>query len=76
MIEVANEELDLTRFERSVAAGREALSRGDAGTAAELMEQGLALWRGPALAEFSEPFARHEGARLEELLRPRRLRKR
>ncbi len=27
----------------------------------------LALWRGPALAEFSEPFARHEGARLEEL---------
>jgi pimeloyl-ACP methyl ester carboxylesterase len=25
------------------------------------------LWRGPALAEFAEPFARHEGARLEEL---------
>ena len=30
-------------------------------------DDALALWRGPALAEFSEPFARREGARLEEL---------
>ena len=35
--------------------------------ARELLGEALALWRGPALAEFSEPFARHEGARLEEL---------
>ena len=35
--------------------------------ATELLGDALALWRGPALAEFSEPFARHEGARLEEL---------
>jgi len=55
------------RFERSVAAGRDALSRGDARTASDLLRQGLALWRGPALAEFSEPLARHEGARLDEL---------
>src|SRR6266545_2241684 len=67
LLEVADEELDLARFERSVAAGRDALSRGDARTAADLLRQGLALWRGPALAEFTEPFARHEGARLEEL---------
>src|SRR6266545_3312607 len=67
LLEVADEELDLARFERSVAAGRDALSRGDARTASDLLRQGLALWRGPALAEFSEPFARHEGARLEEL---------
>jgi DNA-binding SARP family transcriptional activator/predicted ATPase len=67
LLEVADEELDLVRFERSVAAGRDALSRGDARTAADLLRQGLALWRGPALAEFAEPFAGHEGARLEEL---------
>ena len=36
-------------------------------SATELLGEALALWRGPALAEFSEPFARHEGARLEEL---------
>jgi DNA-binding SARP family transcriptional activator len=67
LLEVADEELDLARFERSVAAGRDALARGDARTAADLLRQGLALWRGPALAEFAEPFASHEGARLEEL---------
>ena len=32
-----------------------------------LLGDALALWRGRALAEFSEPFARHESARLEEL---------
>ena len=32
-----------------------------------LLGRALALWRGPALAEFSEPFAMHEGARFEEL---------
>lgn len=67
VLEVADEELDLARFERSVAAGRDALSRGDARSAADLLREGLALWRGPALAEFAEPFAHHEGARLEEL---------
>ena len=66
LLEVADEELDLGRFQRLVAAGRRALADGDAGTAAELLRRGLGLWRGPALAEFSEPFARHEGARLEE----------
>jgi pimeloyl-ACP methyl ester carboxylesterase/DNA-binding SARP family transcriptional activator len=31
------------------------------------LRDALALWRGPALAEFAEPFARRESARLEEL---------
>jgi DNA-binding GntR family transcriptional regulator len=35
--------------------------------AAELLTCALDLWRGPALAEFAEPFARVEGAHLEEL---------
>jgi DNA-binding SARP family transcriptional activator/pimeloyl-ACP methyl ester carboxylesterase len=66
-LEVGEDELDLTSFERLVAEGRQALSEGDAGKAAELLRAALGLWRGPALAEFSEPFARHEAARLEEL---------
>ena len=66
-LEVGEDELDLTNFERLVSEGRQALSEGDAGKAAELLWAALRLWRGPALAEFSEPFARHEGARLEEL---------
>src|SRR6478672_4741786 len=33
----------------------------------EVGEDELDLWRGRALAEFSEPFARHESARLEEM---------
>src|SRR6266540_7136850 len=67
VLEVGDDELDLARFERLVADGRRALSHGDAGAARLLIGDALALWRGPALAEFSEPFAKHEGARLEEL---------
>jgi len=67
VLEVDDDELDLARFERLVADGRRALSHGDAGAARLLIGDALALWRGPALAEFSVPFAKHEGARLEEL---------
>ncbi len=66
-LEVREDELDLARFERAVADGRRALAQDDPENATERLGQALALWRGPALAEFSEPFARHEGARLEEL---------
>lgn len=47
--------------------GRAALEAGDAAAAAAPLAEALDLWRGPALAEFSEPFARVEGAHLEEL---------
>ena len=67
VLEVREDELDLARFERSVADGRRALSEGDAAGASRLLRDALTLWRGPALAEFPEPFAKHEGARLEEL---------
>ena len=67
LLQVGKDELDLTRFERVVADARQALAEGDAPKARELLGDALALWRGPALAEISEPFARHEGARLEEL---------
>jgi DNA-binding SARP family transcriptional activator len=63
-----DDDLDLHRLERLAAAGRAAHAQGDPERASERLRAALALWRGPALAEFaSEPFARVEGARLEEL---------
>jgi DNA-binding SARP family transcriptional activator/pimeloyl-ACP methyl ester carboxylesterase len=67
VLEVGEDEFDLARFERLVAEGRSELSAGDPSRAARSLNDALALWRGPALAEFSEPFARQEGPRLEEL---------
>jgi DNA-binding SARP family transcriptional activator len=60
--------LDLERFENLVAEGRRALEEGDLDRAAETLRAALALWRGPALADFAyEPFAQAEIARLEEV---------
>jgi DNA-binding SARP family transcriptional activator len=61
------EALDLTQFERLREQGRAALAAGFAAKAADLIRAALALWRGTALAEFGEPFAVVESARLEEL---------
>jgi DNA-binding SARP family transcriptional activator/class 3 adenylate cyclase len=66
MLEVREGELDLVAFEHLLAAARRAIAQGDPEDAAKRLGSALALWRGPALAEFSEPFARHEGTRLEE----------
>jgi DNA-binding SARP family transcriptional activator len=66
-LRVDDGELDLDRFEQLVREGRERLGAGDAEGAAERLERALALWRGPALAEFrSEPFGRDAAARLED----------
>ncbi len=60
--------LDLTRFERLLAAGAQALERGEAETAARRLREGLALWRGEPLADFPyEPFAQAPAARLEAM---------
>ena len=68
LLEVAPDELDLQRFERLLAGGREALAQGDPESASGLLHDALALWRGPALAEFAfEPFAQAEIGRLEDL---------
>ena len=66
-LEVAPEALDLLRFERLHKEGREALADGDAVAAAERLAAACALWRGPALGEFSEPFAAAAAAHLDEL---------
>jgi DNA-binding SARP family transcriptional activator len=59
--------LDLVRFERLRERGRTALARGCAAEAAGRLREALALWRGPALAEFDEPFAAIESGRVEEM---------
>ena len=62
------DEVDLGRFERLLAQGRQALGDGAAAEAAETLGLALELWRGPALADFRyEPFAQAEIARLDEL---------
>ena len=60
-------QLDLDQFERLAGEGRDALSAGDAGTAAERLRAALGLWRGRPLADFAyEPFAQAAIARLEQ----------
>jgi DNA-binding SARP family transcriptional activator len=66
-IELGPDAMDVTRFTLLRDAGRAALAAGDAVTASVRLRDALALWRGQALAEFSEPFALVEGAHLEEL---------
>lgn len=68
LLAVDPESVDVARFERLLAEGRDALGEADWTVAAARLENGLSLWRGPALADFAyEPFAQTEIARLEEL---------
>ena len=68
VMKVAPGELDLDRFERALDDGRRALADDAPAEAAETLRIGLALWRGPPLADFAyEPFAQPEIARLDEL---------
>lgn len=61
-------ELDTREFERLAGAGRKALDEGDPARAERLLSEALALWQGPALADFRfESFAQPEIRRLEEL---------
>jgi DNA-binding SARP family transcriptional activator len=67
VLHVAPGELDADRFELAVAEGRRALAAGAPERASVGLHDALALWRGPALAEFAfEPFAAADIARLEE----------
>ena len=60
--------LDVKRFEALVNEGRRALATGDARSARAKLDQALALWRGPPLADLAyESFCQTEIARLEAL---------
>ncbi|HEX2047061.1 MAG TPA: BTAD domain-containing putative transcriptional regulator [Acidimicrobiales bacterium] len=68
LVRVTVDQLDTLRFEQLLARGRKTLAEGDATDAAAVLDQALALWRGPALGELAElPFARGWAARLEQL---------
>jgi DNA-binding SARP family transcriptional activator len=66
-VHVPTDGLDLARFERLAQRGSAALARGSIDEAADRLRQALSLWRGPALAEFDQPFATIESRRLDEL---------
>jgi YVTN family beta-propeller protein len=68
LLDIEPDQLDAERFQRLTAEGRDALERGEARSASELLRQALDLWRGPPLGDLAyEPFARSHIARLEEL---------
>ncbi|MFI0407421.1 BTAD domain-containing putative transcriptional regulator [Actinomadura sp. 3N508] len=65
-IAVDADDVDVHRFERLARDGRRALADGRHRAAAGAFAEALALWRGPALADVSAPFAEARAARLEE----------
>jgi DNA-binding SARP family transcriptional activator len=68
LIHLSSDQLDLTRFERCAEEGSQALARGEAKRAVDLLREGLGLWRGTALADLAyESFAQRAIERLEEL---------
>ena len=67
-LELEPEQLDLHRFERLLGEGQADRAGGLAEAAAAKLREALALWRGPALADFAyEQFAQAAIVRLEEL---------
>ncbi|WP_322621528.1 AfsR/SARP family transcriptional regulator, partial [Streptomyces acidicola] len=62
------DDIDLHRFERLVGEGARALADGDAAKAAVVLDDALALWQGPALADLPDrtaAAARWEARRLD-----------
>jgi DNA-binding SARP family transcriptional activator len=68
VITVDPEHIDLTRFERWMDDGLDALAAGDPSAASDCFARALTLWRGDALADLQyESFAQAAIERLEEL---------
>ncbi|HYH88907.1 MAG TPA: BTAD domain-containing putative transcriptional regulator, partial [Solirubrobacteraceae bacterium] len=68
LLRLGHDDLDVRRFERTLAEGERALAAGEARRASEKLGEALGFWRGPPLADFTyEPFAQREIARLDEL---------
>ncbi|MFC5144034.1 AfsR/SARP family transcriptional regulator [Streptomyces aureoversilis] len=67
-LRAAPEDVDLHRFQRLAEEGARALADGDPARAADLLGAGLALWRGPVLADLPGRAAlavRYEARRLD-----------
>src|SRR4051812_9117598 len=68
LLRLGGSELDVAVFRAHLREGREELETGDGGRAAEILRRGLALWRGPPLADVAyEPFAMTTIRELEDL---------
>ena len=67
LLRSGSDDIDAGRFEHRTKEAFAALDQGDAETAADALREALAMWRGPALADFAhERFAQSAIARLEE----------
>jgi WD40 repeat protein/DNA-binding SARP family transcriptional activator/tRNA A-37 threonylcarbamoyl transferase component Bud32 len=67
-LQVPDDAYDVARFETGLAEGRALLSRDDPVTAAAVLAEALALWRGDAFVEFAdEDWVRPEAQRLDEM---------
>lgn len=64
VLEAPDQAVDVARFTDVLATARDTHPPA---AALALLEEALALWRGPAYAEFAETFARGEALRLHEL---------
>jgi predicted ATPase/DNA-binding SARP family transcriptional activator len=68
MLAIEPDQLDVHRFESLAQQGRRALTGGEPWAAVDTLHAALAIWRGPALADFSDAlFAVGARTRLEEL---------
>ena len=68
LLKVEPGQVDADRFQGMLEEARRARAEGKPEEAAEELRRALALWRGPALADFAyESFAQAEIARLDEL---------
>jgi DNA-binding SARP family transcriptional activator len=68
VLQLAHDELDVSRFEGFASAGRSAMAMGEHLRASELFEAALGEWRGPVLADHRDPMVLGpEVGRLEEL---------
>jgi predicted ATPase/DNA-binding SARP family transcriptional activator/tetratricopeptide (TPR) repeat protein len=64
----SDDRIDARVFVGAVREAQQLMGQGRPAAAAEVLDRGLALWRGPALADFTyEDFARPEAAHLDEL---------
>ncbi|MEU3190202.1 BTAD domain-containing putative transcriptional regulator [Streptomyces sp. NPDC006992] len=71
-IDPERDDVDLVRFEELAAEGERALAAGEPARAAAVLREGLALWRGPAVADLPDgtsAAARAEALRHSALLR-------
>ncbi|WP_290061020.1 AfsR/SARP family transcriptional regulator, partial [Amycolatopsis solani] len=66
VLRVEPDAVDHLRFERLVAEARAEVARGSTARAAELFDEALSLWRGPALGELGRPTLAAAAARLDE----------